>query len=297
MTMANPLETTAETAGKTISKGSGKGLSKQVGPLPMGVWLAIIGGGLVISFYISNKNSKGGKNAEGTNTSAPSALVYTGVGGNSSDTTNATAPTTAKFQTNEAWAVAAKNYLISQGIDGKEASDAVDLYINGQALNAKQNAMVSNAIRGVGSPPNSLPPVTGTPTPTPGNTPVYENVWGKTPRLNPQSIEGTTYTKRAGDTLISIAREAYGLAPEDYSGESFGANAILNENHEVIGDVTNIPDGTKLYIPVLSSQEFPNFFNKIPQGSWKPGMNTSTGEWAIDVGLIPQSANAPRRGH
>lgn len=294
--MADPIGDTVSNAGKTTAAAAKGGLGKQLGPLPVGVWIAIVGGGLVISFYLANKNTKKG-GTDNTDTTQPGALVYTGVGGNDGTSDDPDKTTTAGFQTNEAWAQAAKNYLISQGVDAKEASDAVDLYINAQALNNKQNAMISTVTRALGAPPQSLPPVTGTPPPSNNNDPNSNpSVWGTTPRQNPQSLVGTVYVTQAdNESLVSIAKKAFGLAPSDYSSMTFASNEILNANHNVITDVTHIPKGTKLYIPVLSSQDFPGFGQYVPQfGYPATGGKSSTGEWQIDTGAIPNSANIAR---
>lgn len=287
-----------ETVGNTVKTGANA--AKGVPPY---VWIIAVGGGLLVAFYFNkNKNTT----PDGTNTQAPSALVYTGSGqtpNTSADTDSSAAG--GKFQTNEAWAQAAKNWLIAQGVDAKEASDAVDLYINAQALNNKQNAMIANVVRGIGSPPQSLPPVTGTPppstpggnttpTPTPNSNP---SVWGTTPRQNPKAIGGTVYTTQfENENISNMVKYAYGLADWDYSSIVFAGNELINANHDVITDVTHIPKGTKLYFPVLSSQDFPGFGAYVPQFGYTAPAGTagSTGEWQIDVGQVPQSANIAR---
>jgi len=277
-----------ETVGNTLKTGA-----KSAKSVPPYVWLIAVGGGVLVAFYFNKSKNKA---SDGTDTQAPSALVYTGTG-QTDDSADSNSSKTTGFQTNEAWAQAAKNWLIAQGVDGKEASDAVDLYVNAQALSAKQNAMISNVIRGIGSPPQSLPPTTGTPPPdNPQNT--QHDVWGTTPRQNTASLVGTYYTVNSGDTLTSIAKKAFGLASSDYSSMSFASNQILNANHETITDASHLTPGTKLYIPVLSSQEFPGFGQYVPQFGYTaaPGAAKSTGEWQIDTGQIPQSANISRSG-
>ena len=275
-----------DTVGNTVKTGA-----KAAKGVPPYVWVIAVGGGLLVAFYFNkNKNTA----PDGTNTQAPSALVYTGSGQTETSADSDSSAAGGRFQTNEAWAQAAKQWLIAQGVDAKEASDAVDLYINAQALNTKQNAMIANVVRGIGAPPQSLPPVTGTPDPT---TPTAQDhdVWGTTPRQNPASLVGTYYTVNSGDTLVSIAQKAFGLAPGDNSSKVFASNEILNANHDRITDVTHLTPGTKLYIPVLSSQDFPGFGQYVPQFGYPvSGGQSSTGEWQIDTGLVPESANINR---
>jgi len=291
------MDPIANTAKTVASPGVANTIKKPIANVPIGVWAAVIAGSLAFAYFRSKKTSAT-TNTDATN--PPSALVYTGVGGAGTDADNTKPTNGTTFQTNEAWAQAAKNYLIGQGVDAKEASDAVDLYVQGQALNGKQNAMISTAIRAIGSPPQTLPPTTGSPNPTNPDPVGTGDVWGSTPRPknNNNGIIGKTYTVQDGDTLVSIARKAYGLSPTDYSSQAHISNEILNTNHEKITDVTKLAAGTQLWIPVIDGQSLPGFGSKIPQFGLKgPGpFDNSTGEWQIDYGYIPESANASRTG-
>lgn len=292
--MADPIESTAKVVG---SPGTAGALKKPVANVPIYVWGIVIVGALGYSFLRSKKAAT--TTADGTNTTAPSALVYTGDANGAGTTDTTSTATTSTYQTNDAWATAAKNYLIGQGSDPKAVSDAIDLYINAQALNAQQNAFVALALKAVGPTPQSLPPTTGSTGGTTTPTTDTGTVWGTTPRQNSASLVGTTYVVQPGDTLVSIARKAFGLSATDYSSAVFASNQILNANHSVIPDVSHLASGTSLYIPVLSSEEFPGFGSKVPQFglAGKTGPFTqSTGEWQIDTGLVPESANAPRTG-
>ena len=279
-----------EAVGNTVKTGA-----KAAKNVPPYVWIIAVVGGLGVA-YVMNKQ-KGGTAPDGTNTNAPSALVYTGTGQTADQTDNTSAgQSTAGFQTNEAWAQAAKNWLISQGTDAKEASDAVDLYINAQALNAKQNAMISTVTRAIGAPPQSLPPTTGTPTTDTGDpydTYAQKHVGYQTSVSGGPSLLGTVYVVKQGDTIQSIAQKAYALAPTDYSSLTHAMDAIINDNWQNVPDVMNIAPGTKLYIPLLSSQEFPGFGNKIPlMGYMGPGKGAQ--EWEFVTGIVPQSAQKAR---
>lgn len=281
----------AETA--PIAEGT-KALTNGAKSVPPWVWIAAIGGGVL--FAVMSKKKASGT----TDTAQTGALVYTGTGGNdgTSDTTATTTPT--GFQTNEAWAQAAKNYLISQGVDGKEASDAIDLYINAQALNNKQNSMISTAIRALGSPPQSLPPTTGQPTspgPSTGDLTDFASKhvnYQDAAVSNASHLAGGVYTVKQGDTIDSIARRAYNFSNPTtaYSNLTYAMNEIVNANYQKIPDVKNITAGTQLYIPLLASQEFPNYGDKVPLIGWTPG-KTAT-EWEYTAGIVPQTAAKAR---
>lgn len=280
--MADPIANTAKTVG---SPGVQKTLAKPIANVPIGVWAAVIAASLAFAYMRSKKTAA-------TNAAAaqPSnALVYTGTG-NGTNATNATPTTGSAFQTNEAWGQAAKNYLIGQGVDGKEASDAVDLYLAGQALNSKQNASISNAIRAIGSPPQSLPPTTGIPS---NVSDPYSNYASKHVNYDRQGgdLIGQVYTVMEGDNVGTIARKAYGYNPKDYSALEFQMNNILNSNWQQIPDAKNIPVGTKLYIPVLSSQDYPGYGPNIPEYGYKAVAGKGDArDWAVGAGFIPESA-------
>jgi LysM repeat protein len=279
-----------DTVGKTMKTGANA--AKGVPPY---VWLIAVGGGVLVAFYF-NKNK--GKTPDGTDTQAPTALVYTGTG---QTDTSADAESSAAqgFQTNEAWAQAAKNWLIAQGVDAKEASDAVDLYINAQALNSKQNAMISNVTRAIGSPPQSLPPVTGTPT-TPtdsgGDLSAFEtaHVNYTNPGVTGAShLSGAVYTVKNGDTIDSIARKAYDFSSKTaWSNVTYAMEEIINANYTRVPDIKNLTPGTKLYIPLLGSQDFPGYGDKVPLYGYT-GSKPAT-EWEFAAGIVPQSAATGR---
>lgn len=279
-----------DTVGNTVKTGA-----KAAKGVPPYVWLIAVGGGVLVAFYFNKSKNTA---SDGTNTQAPSALVYTGTG-QTNTSADSESSTTTGFQTNEAWAQAAKNWLIAQGVDGKEASDAVDLYINAQALNAKQNAMISNAIRAIGSPPQSLPPTTGSPNPTnsgDGDLSSFEqqHVNYTDPNVSAAShLAGAVYTVKQGDTLDSIARKAYNFSSGTaWSNVTYAMEEIVNANYSRIPDIKNLTPGTKIYVPLLSSQDFPGHGDKVPLYGYT-GSKPAT-EWEFTAGFVPQSAATGR---
>lgn len=288
--MTEPLSTAAKGAGST-AKAAGGAMGKQLGPLPLGAWAMVVGGALFFSFYMSKKKTP----AVDTTTTNPGALVYTGSGGGGTDATNSPATGTVPtgFLTNEAWANAAKTFLISQGIDGKEASDAIDLYINAQALNQKQSAWVAVATRQLGPPPQSLPPVTGTPTPGTTTPPNRTSVWGDTP-FSGGGMQGMWYTVKAGEKLPDLAKRAYGLGAGDYSGLEMAMSEILDANPDRINNMMSLPTDTPIYFPIITAQEFPGTGGNIFIPNYNPANfadpNRTSGDPFVDAGYIPRTA-------
>lgn len=164
-------------------------LSQKVGPLPLWVWMATAIG----TWYLVQKKGGsllGSKTAPAsTNASTPggygtdpagntgyidpeSGYVYGSVedvaalqsqnalenagGGTGSGTGPAT------YANNTAWASAAINYLVAQGVDPSQANEAIQQYLSGQVLTSQQQADVNLAIQALGAPP-SLPGPIGTP--------------------------------------------------------------------------------------------------------------------------------------
>lgn len=142
----------------------GSVLEKQVGPFPMGVWVALVGGGLGIAWYVNRKG--GGTPAAATPTEATGSGDFATVGadaGASAPTVTDTSP-----QTNDEWGKRAIDFLIASNYDPSVANQAVNLYLINGTLNIQQTAMINAALRKLGSPPQ---PVGATPTNPPQQPP------------------------------------------------------------------------------------------------------------------------------
>jgi len=180
----------AAAAGKA-GKGGLDFLTKKVGPLPMFVWL---GAGLVIYLYFQRKQAKTTPAAGANQQTDPAGNVgsidpATGYvygtpedtaalaaqnSGNSSDTgSSGSSGSTGspKYADNNAWGIAAVNYLVGLGIDATTANQAIELYLSSQPLSTSQQGDVNLAIQALGPPPTLPGPVTGNPPPvtTPGH--------------------------------------------------------------------------------------------------------------------------------
>jgi hypothetical protein len=137
-------------------------LSKNVGPLPAGVWAVIIAGGLGVAYFINRRSA-----ANQANTPVQLTEGGTGAGGSGFDVVNPPPPATAEPDTNEKWRVRVTNWLIANGYDPTTADNAVRKYLFGQSLSIAEEAVINVALVQFGVPPE---PVSG-PEPT-GPAPV-----------------------------------------------------------------------------------------------------------------------------
>lgn len=191
---------------------AGIDFGQQVGPLPLGAWVVVVGGGLGIAWYTRSQGSVVDVPVEDTS-GVPGVGVGVGwlaVPPPSGAPDGAPAPTT-----NEAWARAAVNYLIAQGYDANMADSAIRKYVEAAELNVQEYALVRLALEHLGSPPVPLPPpppppVVPTPTPTPTTpTPVPTPV--QPPPAPPaMRIHIVTPWPTKGSTLWGIAEIYYG---------------------------------------------------------------------------------------
>lgn len=132
-------------------------LGKTYGPLPLGAWVALIGGGLGIALYTSRNKKPAAQIVEDT-----SGVPGVGTGAQSLWVQNAPPPGSDsvaddKFTTNEEWARACVNYLIAQGYDAALADTAVRKYLQSKPLTLSENALIKVALAKYGAPPVLLP--------------------------------------------------------------------------------------------------------------------------------------------
>jgi len=258
------------------------GLPDSVKSIPPMVWVGAVGVGLAIAYYLHSRQSS----ATNATANTPTVLTYTGTGGGDS-TANTTTGAGNAPTTNAEWATAAKNYLLAAypSYNAIDVSNAIDNYVGGAALTSQQNAMVSQAIQGIGAPPETLPPTTGGTTQT---TYSWENPISQVASYTSAQggiASGSWYVVAQGDTLVSIATKAYGIGPGDYASMAKASTEIYNYNAFNIADMKNLTPGTKLYIPVLLAEDFPIQGSKIPiQPTGQPT------DWFFTTGEIPVSA-------
>lgn len=178
------------------SEGSGGGLKaklgKKIGPLPLGVWLLIAAG---IFYYVYKKNgSSSSTSGQQTDPAGNVGTINPATGyvagsaedqaalssgssglGTGTDTGSTGGSTVAgQYADNNAWAVAAINYLVSIGVDAVSANTAITQFLSSQTLTTAQQADVNLVIQRLGAPPS--PPEPGgstTPIVTPPSSSTY----------------------------------------------------------------------------------------------------------------------------
>lgn len=205
----------ADDAPAKAAKGSLDFLTQKVGPLPLWVWL---GAGVGIWYYFQRQQSASSSASQAANEQTDPAgnigtidpatgYVYgtpedlAALAANNAGTTgtgSAGSSGTSGAQTyadNNAWGIAAVNYLVGLGIDAATANQAVQQYLSSQPLTTAQQGDVNLAIQALGPPP-SLPGPTST-NPNPVTTPGT----GTTPppkTTTPPPKTGTTPPPKTG---------------------------------------------------------------------------------------------------
>jgi hypothetical protein len=160
---------------------------KQVGPLPLGAWIIVVGGGLGIAWY----SMRGGsapvvvEDTSGTpGVGVGSPADWTPLQGTGSNVP--AAPTT-----NEQWGQKAIQWLIAQNYPPTTSDSAVRKYLSGQGgLSVQETTLIGIVLVAVGPPPQTLPPTEG------DNTPVGDPV--------PTGLRSTGQRKGGTGAWISL---------------------------------------------------------------------------------------------
>ena len=137
-----------------------KSLSHKIGPLPVGVWIAAIAGGLLIAYFV-RKRSAAGDAAAGDERNTDTAP---GVGGGALGV-GGVVDMTQRPTDNQSWLNIAVERLVGKGYNPLVVYSALSRYLAGGTLSAQDQAIVSAAIRELGPPPEYVPP------PAPGDNP------------------------------------------------------------------------------------------------------------------------------
>ena len=196
---------------------SGLDLGKQVGPLPLGAWLAVVAGGLGLAYFINKKGGAGNQPVE----EPAQGVLEPGVGTGGQQfiyeppQTGTATPTT--FETNDQWGRAAILYLLSEGKNPNTSTLAIAKYIGEQSLTNEEQALVGLAIAKLGpppylpvnppAPPTTDPPTTNPPPPpttTPLTAPTGVKEWGSGPFAH---VVALTWTPVSGASYYRVYRE------------------------------------------------------------------------------------------
>jgi hypothetical protein len=158
-------------------------MGKKLGPLPMGVWILAIGGGLTLTYYMRRSNPADTGTAAADTSTAPDT-GGTGTGswpygfpngvGQTGDSSTGTGsdPTTSTLPvTNEEWQRRAVQILVGRGYEPTAVDRAVSAYLGGEPLTTVQRAIINEAIILIGPPPVSPPSPTSPDQPPPTTTP------------------------------------------------------------------------------------------------------------------------------
>lgn len=140
----------------------GLDLGKQIGPLPLGAWMVVVGAGLGFGFLINKRQESGDEEDAFQETDSG-----VGVGGGQLIESPPTfiPPEPEEEDTNAAWGIRASNFLKSIGFDPYNAQNAINKFLAGMNLSVVEQDMVNRAILRFGNPPEPIAPVDVTPTP------------------------------------------------------------------------------------------------------------------------------------
>jgi hypothetical protein len=229
-------------------------LGKQIGPLPLGAWIAVVAGGLGIAYY--TKNSGGGGTTDTTtdgtvvdDTGTPDGTADGTVGGWTATTPDTSTTGDGAITDNDSWGNAAINWLIAQGYDPGWSYSAITKALAGgrgeNRLSVREYALWRAALRHLGAPPTpiTLPPPTPIPKPHKPTKPTKPTPGTKGIRV---------ITILPGMTLKSLANRFYG-SPNKWD-VIFEANRVghkrANNTPGILKDPNGkLPVGKNLVIP------------------------------------------------
>lgn len=190
---------------------AGMDLGKQVGPLPLGAWIVVVGAGLGVALWTRKKEDAPEIVESGNGTP--------GVGAGGSGQYTELVPVTGgsgqitKPTTNEEWGVLAINWLIAHNYPANVADSAVRKYLAGVKLSVGEYTMIGLVLAALGAPPQVLPPAEEqdppvvTPPPTTDPPPATDppattlakvtglwtiNIWTFAIELHWKSVKGAT---------------------------------------------------------------------------------------------------------
>lgn len=142
-------------------------LGKQIGPLPLGAWIVVVGGGLGIALWSRRNASAPVEEVEDT-----SGVPGVGVGAPADWTpiTGTQPSQPAAPTTNEEWGRRVINWGLAMNYPATLVDSAVRKYLNSLPLSVNETAFMAVALVANGAPPQQLPPVENE-SPPPNNPP------------------------------------------------------------------------------------------------------------------------------
>lgn len=130
-------------------------MGKQIGPLPLGAWIAVVAGGLGIALYSRNSGTVEPYVVEDTGGTRLVDPVGDGsVGGWVSTSPSApAAPDSGLVLDNDTWGRKAIDYLIAQGYNAADSYSAITTALSGEQVTVTGYSLWGAALRGIGAPP------------------------------------------------------------------------------------------------------------------------------------------------
>lgn len=140
-------------------------LGRQVGPLPLGAWIIVVGAGLGISYYTSGGHPFSAITGSSAQASQPSTLDTSGTGANG-EWVDVNPPTTAPGvvpSNNRQWGTEAVQYLIASGYDPALAESTITHALHSGKLSVREWAVWAVALAHMGAPPSLVHPTENVP--------------------------------------------------------------------------------------------------------------------------------------
>ncbi len=244
----------------------GLDLGQQIGPLPLGAWIGVVGTGLGVAYWTRSQSPA----------ASPESYDSTGGGGLTTDGSGlvgedgvgigpgwvavpppTSAPVDTPPQDNDEWGRLAINYLIAQGYDAARSQSAIGHALQGTAMSVTEYALWGIALRKLGAPPypvDVVPPVNvpGPVIPTPKPPP---------PKPAPPKVVGRWWVITPNMTLEKVSRKFWGRT--GFGDDVFRINqkgkarpkGVLPYPNPSVGWMTNrnaqarLPVGRILFIP------------------------------------------------
>lgn len=229
----------------------GVNFGQEIGPLPLGAWIAVVGGGVGIAVWKKrNASADTAATADpGVDTSGVPGVGTGAVGGYVDNTTTAP-PADNAITDNTSWGRAATNYLIAQNYDPAVSDSAVRKYLASASLSVSEYALIKIVLLKFGTPPEAMAQL-------PADAPVTPTAPVDVP-APPVSVPGPVYTPPppAPVAAPAPAHEYYTVRPGDslsriaarYPQAWITWQSIYNNNRGIISNPNVIHPGQNLLI-------------------------------------------------
>lgn len=146
-------------------------LKKEIGPLPVGAWLVVVGAGLTFAWYKKRNTPTTTNNPSNTAMAPLTDQTIGNIGGLLSMLNNGqSGPSTQTVQDNTSWYQQAVRLLLGRGNDPSLVDSALRKYMQGMPLTVPETAIRDLALQLVGPMPSPPPPPSTEPT---GGQPIW----------------------------------------------------------------------------------------------------------------------------